>query len=65
MAKFEYKSYTFAYMEDDFIIGSDIKDLNKLGVWDWEVIAVTPVKLWMQVDRSENLLAFLKQEVEK
>ena len=31
MKKFEYKSFTFAYMENDSIAGSDIKVLNKLG----------------------------------
>ena len=31
MKKFEYKSYTFAYMENDSIEESDIKELNKLG----------------------------------
>lgn len=49
MKKFEYKSFTFAYMENDSIAGSDIKVLNKLGAQGWEVIAIAPVKQWKQV----------------
>lgn len=64
MKKFEYKSYTFAYMENDSIVESDIKKLNKLGAQGWEVVAVTPVKLWKQVGLPENLVAILKREVE-
>lgn len=65
MKKFEYKSYTFAYMEADSIVESDIKELNKLGTQGWEVITIAPVKLWKQVDRPENLAAILKREIEK
>lgn len=65
MKKFEYKSFTFAYMENDSIAGSDIKVLNKLGAQDWEVIAIAPVKQWKQVGHPENLVAILKREIEK
>ena len=56
MKKFEYKSFTFAYMENDSIAGSDIKVLNKLGAQGWEV---------KQVGHPENLVAILKREIEK
>ena len=62
MKKFEYKSFTFAYMENDSIAGSDIKVLNKLGAQGWEVIAIAPVKQWKH---PENLVAILKREIEK
>lgn len=65
MKKFEYKSFTFAYMENDSIAGSDIKVLNKLGAQGWEVIAIAPVKQWKQVGHPENLVAILKREIEK
>lgn len=64
MRKFEYKSYVFAYMEQDSLVESDIKELNKLGADGWEVVAVSPVKLWKQVGRPENLVAILKREVD-
>ena len=54
MKKFEYKSFTFAYMEND-----------KLGAQGWEVIAIAPVKQWKQVGHPENLVAILKREIEK
>lgn len=63
MKKFEYKSFTFAYMENDSIAGSDIKVLNKLGAQGWEVIAIAPVKQWKQVGHPENLVAILKREI--
>lgn len=65
MKKFEYKSYTFAYMVGDSIVKADIKELNKLGSQGWEVIAIAPVRLWKQIDHPENLVAFLKREVEQ
>ena len=61
MKKFEYKSFTFAYMENDSIAGSDIK----VGAQGWEVIAIAPVKQWKQVGHPENLVAILKREIEK
>ncbi len=65
MKKFEYKSYTFAYMETDSIVESDIREFNKLGAQGWDVITIAPVKLWKQVDRPENLVAILKREIKK
>ena len=65
MKKFEYKSFTFAYMENDSIAGSDIKVLNKLGAQGWEVIDDSSCETVETSWASRKLVAILKREIEK
>lgn len=63
MKRFEYRSYTFTYLENGVMVESDIKALNKLGGQGWEVVSIAPTKQWKQVMRPENLVAILKREM--